>query len=369
MVATRDQIQLFSKLKASQLHQFAVALGAACSGNKGTVIGGILHTLTSTASDGSQTSEQSATISLDRGQPVSIISIDMGIQNLAYAHLLAPPPSARRSRNVHASSITKLPILRAWERLSVFPVELQDNSVGESAKAGLYNPSRYAEAAYQLIRDMLTKYNPTHVLIEQQRFRSSGSSAVAEWTIRVGVFEGMLHAVLQTLRAENKEKFRLQTVTSINPARTAQFWLKGSRRIDTPLEPKKITGREGKQAKIDIVGKAFLDSKDRLVETATGRAKATERAFMNRWHATSKVARALRVKQRKNKGCTEDDAEDSGPKLAKLDDLADCLLQGMAWLEWQRMRQLVLQDLTSNDPMNAVQHRLDSLARTKVVQK
>ena len=365
MAAPRDQLQLLSRLKASQLHHLAVALGSACSGNKGTIIDGMLQTLTSVPSEASQTSKQLATRSTNRHQPISIVSIDMGIQNLAYAHLLAPED--RRSRDLQAADITKLPTLCAWERLNVFPVELLDKSEGESVKAGLYNPSRYADAAYRFVRDMLKKYNPTHVLIEQQRFRSSGSSTVAEWTIRVGIFEGMLHAVLQTLRAENKEKFRLQNVTSISPARTAQFWLKGDRRVGTQLEPKKITGREGKQAKINIVGKSFLNSQDRLVETATGQARSMEIAFMNRWHVTSKVAKAHRQKQKTKVACTEDDAEDIGPKLAKLDDLADCLLQGIAWLEWQRMRRLVLQDLNSNDSMIAVQHRLESVARTEAV--
>ena len=364
MARIQDQIQSLSKLKASQLHQLAVALGSACSGNKATIISGILRTLTSAPSDGFQASHHLASSFTDKVQTTSIISIDMGIQNLAFAHLLAPQLYAGKSRDAHAVSITHLPILGAWERLNVFPVQLQDGSGEKSAKAGLYNPSRYANAAYRLITSILKKYNPEYILIEQQRFRSSGNSAVAEWTIRVGVFEGMLHAVLQTLREENKGKSRLPAVASISPARTVHFWLRGSGRSDDSLEPKKITGRDGKQAKIDIVGQSFLDPKHRLVDVAAGQAKAMEVAFMEKWHATSKAAKVFTPKKIAS---AKANAERRAPKQFKLDDLADCLLQGMAWLEWQRMRQLVLQDLNSKEPMHAIQHKLESLSQNKGV--
>ena len=367
MAPIRDPIHSLSQLKATQLHNLAIALGSACSGNKRNVVGGIFETLTSAAVDGFETSDKVPAETLEDGQPTSIVSIDMGIRNLAYAHLLAPQPGAKRLGDVQIPSIGKLPVLRTWERLNAFPVELQDSSVGDSATASLYTPSRYAGAAYHFIRDMLNKYDPTHILIEQQRFRSGGSSAVAEWTIRVGVFEGMLHAVLRTLQAENKDKMRMRTVTSISPARTTRFWLEVSSRSDPPIRRKKVTGRESKQARIDIVAKSFLNSRDRLAEPATATAKATVMAFMDRWQATSKVAKALTTKQKKKTMTSNGvDTECNGSKEVKLDDLADCLLQGIAWIEWQRMRQLVLQDLNSHEPMGAIQHRLESLARVKV---
>lgn len=361
MARTRDRIQSLGKLKASQLHQLAVALGSACSGTKTTIVSGILRTLTSAPSGVFQPSDHSASTCTDRIQPTSIISIDMGIQNLAFAHLLAPQFSARELRDAGAVNIPNLPILGAWERLTIFPTELQHGLEGKPAKAGLYSPSRYADAAYRFISSILKEYQPDHILIEQQRFRSGGNSAVAEWTIRVGVFEGMLHAVLQTLREENAGKARLPIVASISPARTVHFWLKRSGRSDGLPEPKKITGREGKQARIDIVGQSFLDSNHRLVDVAAGKAKAMEIAFTEKWQATPGAAKALK---RRKMAPAKADAKRSAPKQFKLDDLADCLLQGMAWLEWQKMRQMVLQDLDSEEPTHAI---LERLAQIKAV--
>jgi cruciform cutting endonuclease 1 len=360
MPSVKDGMECLRQLKASQLHQLAVVLGSASSGSKGTVAGGVLRSLALGRLDTSETSDSFPSSSSHRNHRLSIVSIDMGIQNLAYAHLLASHSRDRNSMPSQRVGIRKFPLLSSWERLAAFPVDKQDDSSTESGKSGSYNPSRYASAAYHFITDLITKYNPTHILIEQQRFRSGGGPAVAEWTIRVGVFEGMLHAILRTLREERKDKINLQAVTSINPAQTARFWLEGSGRAESLIEPRKITGREGKQAKINIVGKSFLSPKHQLVETGAGQAKAMETAFLERWNGRSKAAKA--VVSRKKVASSASSREFSEPKQPKLDDLADCLLQAIAWLEWQRMRELVTEDMSAPNPVTAIQQRLQSMA-------
>ena len=366
MAATRNGMEWLSQLKASQLHQLAVALGSACSGSKGAIADEICRTLAPAPSDNLNISDNGeSTGSITRHQ-LSIVSIDMGIQNLAYAHILAPQPGGRNPKNSHGAGVNKLPMLNAWERLAVFPSENQDDPLRKSAKLGEYTPSRYAYAAYHFITDIVSKCNPTHVLIEQQRFRSGGSSSVAEWTIRVGIFEGMLHAILQTLREERKDKTGLGAVISINPARTARFWLGGSQGLASELGARKITGREGKQAKIDIVGKSFMNAKSCMVETSRGQAKRVETAFMEKWYSTSKVAKELRLHRR---AVFESESAASTPKQPKLDDLADCLLQGLAWLRWRSTKELMLRDLNAVDPLSAVRQRLEGLTQTKTSPK
>jgi cruciform cutting endonuclease 1 len=371
MAAVKNGVECLRQLKASQLHQLAVVLGSASSGSKGTVADGICRTLESALLDTSDTSNSLASSSAHGSRHLSIVSIDMGIQNLAYAHLLAPQTSDRNSESSQRTGINRVPLLSAWDRLAAFPADKQDNSITESGKSGSYNPSKYASAAYHFITELIAKYDPTHILIEQQRFRSGGGSAVAEWTIRVGVFEGMLHAILRTLREERKGKINLQTVTSINPAQTARFWLEGSGRAESRIEPRKITGREGKQAKINIVGKSFLCPNDQLVETGAGQAKAMETAFLERWNGTSKAAEATKATKAplspKKVASSTSSREFSEPKQPKLDDLADCLLQAIAWLEWQRMRELVTEDMSAPDPVAAIQQRLQSVSQIKAM--
>lgn len=355
MAVAKHEIQWLRQLKASQLHQLAIALGSPCSGSKSIIADEINQILKPAFVEGRHASPNPASTSTDH-TGFSIISIDMGIQNLAYAHLLAPPPNDNQTAATQGPGISTLPMLRAWDRLTAFPLQNQDNLTKKSAKPEPYIPSRYADAAHRFVTDLLRKYSPTHILIEQQRFRSGGGSAVAEWTIRVGLFESMLHAVLRTLREERGSSLGLQAVVSISPARTARFWLEGRGGSGSLVEPRKITGREGKQAKIDIVAKSFLGAKDHLVETGTGQAKAMKTAFLTRWCATSKAAKALKLQ--KKAAPSESRYGSESARQPKLDDLADCLLQALAWLRWQKTRELVLEDLRKEDPLAAVQQRL-----------
>ncbi len=358
MAAIRNGMEWLGQLKASELHLLAVALGSACSGSKGVIVEEICQTLFPAPSGDCRTFNKSSLTSKHRSRQLSIVSIDMGIRNLAYAHLLVRQPSDMISENPQSVGTTTLPMLKAWERLNVFPGDSQDNSVKKPTRLGGYVPSRYANAAYYFISSIITKYDPTHILIEQQRFRSGGGSAVAEWTLRVGVFEGMLHAILQTLQQERKDKIKLKAVVSISPARTARFWLEGSA---GQLASRKITGREGKQAKIDIVAKSFLDAGSRMVEIGRGQAKATETSFVEKWYATSKVAKDVQG----HKKAIMSGSAATTPKQPKLDDLADCILQALAWLKWMKTRDLVIQDARADDPLSAVRERLVELAESK----
>lgn len=361
MAAVRNGMEWLGQLKASQLHQLAVALGSACSGSKRDIVDGIYQTLFPAPSVDCRTFNKSSSTSKPPSRQLSIVSIDMGIQNLAYAHLLVRQPSDRFSEKRSSVGTTTLPMLKAWERLNVFPDDTQDSSMKKSTKLGAYLPSRYANAAYRFISDILIKYDPTHILIEQQRFRSGGGSAVAEWTLRVGVFEGMLHAILRTLQQERKDGIRLRAVVSINPARTARFWLEGSQGSASQLASRKTTGREGKQAKIDIVARSFLDADSRMVEICNGPAKATETTFLEKWYATSKAAKDLQG----HKMAVKSRFISTTPKQPKLDDLADCILQALAWLKWLQTRDLIIQDSGEEDPLNAIRKRLVEWAESK----
>jgi cruciform cutting endonuclease 1 len=312
----------------------------------------------------------------------SILSIDMGIQNLAFAHLRVP----------HSTSASApIPELTAWHRLAVsdiaslnltglsketkipqsvlsdseFPLigatetqtkgrKPKSNKKKALAKAkDSFSPDLYAATAYNLLTSLLTAYRPTHILIERQRFRSGGASAVQEWTLRVGVFEGMLHAILYALR---KERGDGMVVKGVEPKRVVGYWLEGERGKEK--EKEKLNARAVKKAKIDLVGRwlgaAVNGGKEEVVagvQAEAGKIGLADRAEAPVLHgivgaylrklkgeAKSKKTRAL-----KDSSVSVAPAEDV-VDLGKLDDLADCLLQGVAWIEWQGMRERIAKE-------------------------
>ncbi|RAH82636.1 ribonuclease H-like protein [Aspergillus japonicus CBS 114.51] len=408
-------------------------------------------------------------------QGMSILSIDMGIRNLAFAHLLvAPPPptpplhssgALKREEDAgdrHRPRIT----LTAWRRLSVFApdsdFELQsqepsqlhpetavplttqnqtqtqtqipdeasepteahpppsdpapasdldpdldpDPSPEEEAGKviGPYCPASYAEAAYALITTLLARYRPTHVLIERQRFRSGGRAPVQEWSIRVGVFEGMLYAVLEALRHErgahpnsnsNSNSHAVggpgpgpvpvpvPQVYGVEPGRVSRFWsgrvspihgegegkATGERKrrrrkvqqqqqqqtppppqadapataedgaaeaaTERPARKKKKSAGEVKKMKMDLVGHWLQNAAAATTTTTTSSSSSSlavaDDQELHQW------VEAYRTRWQTRRG-----AGAHLPEIGKLDDLADCLVQGVTWLEWQQMRHRLL---------------------------
>lgn len=392
MASFSQKLQTLTQLKQRQLHQLAASLGVACSGTKGRILDSIQEGFGPLPAKAGH---------LLRSQ-LSVVSVDLGVQHLAYACLVIPhqtspisksPPLGkteefRPSHNTSAiASKPAVPSLYAWERFSVADLvrkheEEKRHQMGED-EAGvmdkpLHTPSQYSLAAYQFIASILHKHNPTHVILEQQRFRSGGRAAVAEWTLRVGVFEGILHAVLRTLREEHEKRAKrrsecqsvmdLQEVVSIDPARSTRFWLEGrqTEKYDSILSQRLIK-RAGKQAKIDIAARSLVDPTAlQLVHVGTEEARAMRDAFIHKWRNSSKAGRAhrstseLRPREGKGKqhfqpGAGEEVCNDTKFSfLTKLDDLADCLLQAVAWLEWQRAKETLYHDLATNNTADAI---------------
>ncbi|CAG8078233.1 unnamed protein product [Penicillium olsonii] len=398
-------------LKATQLQRIARATGIQSSGTKGLLVERIAAQL-GLQLDGDSVANPTGSIPSNASQgqdrhrnvdcgstnnhskgstqnssklhakPWSILSIDMGIQNLAFAHLHLP----RSHGTDHANP--QMPVLTAWHRLAVSeiaslnlagaenPLQTECSSVSKSdasdksAKGSKskstskskevesFSPDLYAATAYNLIKSLLTAYRPTHILIERQRFRSGGASAVQEWTLRVGVFEGMLYAVLHALRMERGDVI---TVQGVEPRRVVRYWLDQS-----AAEKERLKAREVKKAKIDVVGswisaargEPSMDSRpigkqqqlllgsssvDKILLAEPSASPALEgivNEYMRKWQAQPKPK-----KTRASKGTsTPDPLPVEAIDIGKLDDLADCLLQGVAWVEWQAMRELLVRD-------------------------
>ncbi|PYH36449.1 uncharacterized protein BO87DRAFT_354954 [Aspergillus neoniger CBS 115656] len=385
-------------LKAKALQQIAQRTGIQSSGTKAVLVERLegelapliipLRTQYDAENDGApkkHTKKRS-----DNNDGIRLLSIDMGIRNLAFAVLHAPLLSSFSSSST-VSSETGTPkdkskckeenntiTLTAWKRLSIpdlchaqhpqhhdqegpasliLPTTPKPKSKSKETKAKAkedFSPSLYARHAYTLITTLLSTYNPTHILIERQRFRTGGGSAVQEWTIRVGVLEGMLYAVLETVNSSglfSSSGGKVQ-VYPVEPGRVSRFWGEGEEAGDigdgevVKKTKKRKNVRDVKKMKIGLV-RGWLSSLSSDSATAVGDGAGDEgRRVMIGDDEVRKLAKSFLEKcegKRRIKKADGEDGEDS-MDIGKLDDLADCLVQGVTWLEWQRMREKIVRD-------------------------
>ena len=177
-----------------------------------------------------------------------------------------------------------------------------------------YDPSVYAMRAHKFAKKIIESHQPTHILIERQRFRSGGSAAVQEWSIRVGVFEAMMYAALHTLQAEKHYDFE---VVPMLPKRVNRYWLESDWEKNDMKPPTRPTANAVKLEKIACVER-MLAINDRITNLDfSGEALLAKSSFLSQ-----------RGRQRSSSSLTK----------LKLDDLSDSFLQGLGWINWQRNR-------------------------------
>lgn len=395
----RSGLHWLSSLKSTQLQQIARATGIQSSGTKAILSARIERALRphlpQYGKDGSLLDGRGDGGSARREQGLRVLSIDMGIRNMAFAVLRVPQhhgSSSSSSGNgggisAHALSLST-PELVAWRRLAVSEIGCLDLDLGDSLllsgsgqlvgdssitpntkreissqtpiseittsstpsqqnpkdpiekekEKEIFSPHLYAKTAYTLITTLLHAYNPTHILIERQRFRSGGASAVQEWTLRVGVLEGMLYAVLETLGREGRlggsEREGVR-VWGVEPKRVVGFWGDVAAGEGGGGDGRKrVSAKEVKRGKIDLVGR-WLD-----VSFAGGGSGSGKIVIPDDNTVVKELASAYLRRWRGENGRKKDSTGDiPGGEIGKLDDLADCLLQGVTWLEWQVKRE------------------------------
>lgn len=388
-------------LKTKELQHIAQKTGLPSSGTKPVLLGSLQDGLARHQRDHELVQIPKEKRSGDgNGKGLRILSIDMGIRNLAFAVLGVSGGGfgsgdgdgdgmgsfLDKEKRVKASGALELS-LDTWRRVSLpldrgFSVEefgryldsaasssgsdssdnidtpiakgrgkkpqSQSEDKAEKAKGKekekeSFSLPVYATHAHSIVTTLLERYNPTHILIERQRFRSGGGAAVQEWSLRVGVFEGMLWAVLHSLQQQNAAAAGGHhgilgpnpKVIAIEPSRVGRVWLPPSS-SSSPGEKKKggkkSTSREGKKVKIDLVG-SWLENGVFSTHDGNG-VQGWVDGYMAKWkrNTGSKSKSKLMA---------------PGPSaldIGKLDDLADCLVQGVTWLEWERMKSKVVKN-------------------------
>ncbi|KKY23896.1 hypothetical protein UCRPC4_g02709 [Phaeomoniella chlamydospora] len=314
-----NSASFWQTLRASQLKDLAIAVGASVSGTKSIVSQSITDVVEASVKEQRRNGE------------MRILSIDMGIRNLAYAFVIVPAPESEKE--------TSIPIFFDWKRLDVSETQRARNSEDDGdesppsnhqLKSNPYSPSNLAPIAHNFVSSILSTHNPTHILIERQRFRSGGSSAVLEWSLRVGVFEGMLHALFLGLAIERDIPLDIR---SIDPGRVTRFWL--SKYTGSPPE----NAAAVKKFKVEVAARilASCEKDMSLINTAPNLHKDMIMPFLHKHQSRNTSPTTTTSTTRKSPNSR------SPEKLDKIDDLADSFLSVMTWLEWQKAAKILQQ--------------------------
>lgn len=337
-----------ASLKQAQLQQVARLLGKTRTGTKSILSARIAE-------------------ALETSKPIApgtrILSIDLGIRNLAYSLLEVPtttshePPAAklkkRQNKGSPATSAQSVkPILHTWERLALIPKtpapvtskkrksakakktrsedpENHDDTPAElpvdADKATIpviiedFSPTRLSAVAVDLILNRLLPLKPDIITLEQQRFRSMGGFGVYEWTLRVNSLESMLYAVFTTLqRLGQWPGGRVEGVVARN---VLEFMVLQEQIAGVDVG--EIWGKDAdnKKVKKAIVGRMLGAEEGVSVGAA---AEPVAREYLDVWHGKIK-------------------GQQKSERLKKLDDLADCLLQGIAFIRWQENKRKLME--------------------------
>ncbi|KAF1346348.1 Ydc2-catalyt-domain-containing protein [Lizonia empirigonia] len=188
---------------ADALKGLLTRIGSASSGTKSTLLARFQRDV-----------RQSGVAQVQAGAPrepwdrkLRIVSIDMGIRNLAFCDAeVTFPALGTRESDLDAA----MKVLR-WRKIDL--VSSKDDQGARSSEDGQealepaeddedqYSPSVLSRTAYRLITEEVLSASPDVILIEKQRWRSGGGSAVQQWTVRVNTLEAMLWAILETLKS------------------------------------------------------------------------------------------------------------------------------------------------------------------------
>lgn len=316
----------------------------------------------------------------------------MGVKNLAFCAVEIDHANwvTGRSNNMEKDRTPKLTVwqrrdlvaaqnLQPSEAVSKEDTDEQDADDAAPTRGFTFTPSAMSKIAYSLAREFLS-YQPTTILIERQRFRSGGSAAIQEWTVKVNLLESMIWAALETMRHHTSSKQQFPDVYEVDPRRVGLFCL--GQPVDEPLGPSDMSMlRERQNQEIphpDQEKKRSFEKKDKvaLVQRWLRSSEISHTpelhdlcsAFVSRGSrknalSNSRTAEKPQKKKKKNdvvedlylQNSLENTGHCSDPATqkisekseaakvlsGKLDDLADCVVQAITFALWEENKKQV----------------------------
>lgn len=274
-----------------------------------------------------------------------ILSVDMGLRNLAYCVVDFSEHTSSRRNDKTPTSVPAALRISEWRKQDLLstpaPMRMQslaaneENGTNPHPPTNPFTPSTLSPIAHALARTLLS-HNPHIILLERQRFRTGGSAAIQEWTVRVNMLESMLHACLYTLR-QAAPRGNFPEVREISPARVAHFWAAAaaasSLSSDVVLTPPSLL--EGlAPSSVDVVlaeVKKKMQKKDKISVVRKWMTGGADPGMQLQFEDGVSRTRDMFLLPSRTRARMKDGVRE----VQKVDDLADCLLQAAAWVRWE----------------------------------
>ncbi|ORY09394.1 mitochondrial resolvase Ydc2 [Clohesyomyces aquaticus] len=371
-----------AKLTVGFLKSLLTQIGSATGGRKDVLLSRLAQDL----------NRPRLTVEQGSNKTMRILSIDMGIKNLAFciADVKCHEPVSKQDNGIEMSVAAwrRLDVAQEVSRLQTPPTRTASDAVEDEDSEDPYTPAALSRTAFNLLQNTLLPYNPDLILIERQRWRSGGGSAVQQWTVRVNTLEGMLWAILTALRAEpiksgkstasrvaNRHDYQ---IFGVDPKRVGNFWVGDEVKAKTPkrstkLDDELLLGPDGeleeivggptkaaktlsrgqveKKARIKLV-RSWLDSHESMSTAPT--AQDPDDVLLSKplisfsFSEDADLTRQLLcatsyAKERKRSTAI------GVSRLKKLDDFTDCFLQAVAWVAWEQNRRMIAEKWSAEE--------------------
>ncbi|KAF9019563.1 hypothetical protein BGZ52_003309, partial [Haplosporangium bisporale] len=273
--------------------------------------------------------------------PRSIVSIDVGIRNLAWVELSSSGEILRWSVDDLLGgdeSETESVVVGQVDLSDAAPTETTHEKTIAKKKAKLskkvpapqYDPRLVALRLDQIMQTIFNSEQIEGVIVERQRFRTGGMHAVLDATFKCGVVEGMIHTWLAIWEKgrlpgilDNKRKD--VTIESISPRAVGTWWSIGSGTRSSG-DGSSTEASMGSASEVETVAKYATKKKQ-------------SRAIVDGWIQQLEDKEESKTRTRDinhpfRVSCSPDIREWYRLER-KRDDLSDCLLQAVAWYEWR----------------------------------